>query len=151
LGLSLHRRDFHPEYLQPDESAAQLPSSPTGLDLPLPDWTFLYEEILQYQASQLGVLFPIIDRLLYGSTIDAAYCEKYSTLSPGVHKCQGMQALSALAVHGPKGYPLQYSDQYAKSTSVATTYIRGARLFTWLADPFNAGAVLTYQALIRAS
>ena len=23
-------------------------------------------------------------------------------------------ALSALAVHGPRGYPLQYSDQYAK-------------------------------------
>ncbi|KAL3429568.1 hypothetical protein BDV09DRAFT_190020 [Aspergillus tetrazonus] len=109
---------FHPEYLQPAESAAQLPSSSTDLDLPLPDRTFLYEEIQQYQASQLGLLFPVIVRSLYDSTIDAAYCEKYSALSPGMHSAKAcifaLLALSALAVHGPRGYPLQYSDQYAK-------------------------------------
>ncbi|KAL4761108.1 uncharacterized protein BDW70DRAFT_159975 [Aspergillus foveolatus] len=53
---------FHPEYLQPAEPAAQLPSTTTGFDLPLPDWTFLYEKIQQYQASQLGLLFLVIDR-----------------------------------------------------------------------------------------
>ncbi|KAL4816811.1 putative C6 transcription factor [Aspergillus spinulosporus] len=109
---------FHPEYLHPAESAAQLPSTTTGLDFPLPDRTFLYEEIQQYQASHLGLLFPVIDRALFDSTVDAAYCQKYSSLSPGMHSAKAcifaLLALSALVVHGPRGYPLQYSDQYAK-------------------------------------
>ncbi|KAL4899332.1 hypothetical protein BDW74DRAFT_183867 [Aspergillus multicolor] len=110
---------FCQEYLQ----SSRLPDQPSGpiaaaADLPLPDLTFLYEEIRQYLASPLGLFFPVVDRALFDSTADAAYCWKYSSSSPGPNSARAcifsLLSLTALSVHGPRGYPLRYSDQHAR-------------------------------------
>ncbi|KAL4998616.1 putative C6 transcription factor [Aspergillus recurvatus] len=102
---------FKPEYPQPAELSEPPPPMTVASDLPLPSRTFLYEGIKQYQASHL----------------DAAYSQKYSALSPGIHSARAcifaLLALTALAVHGPRGYPLKYSDQYAREAHRLLPYI----------------------------
>ncbi|RDW63234.1 Zn(II)2Cys6 transcription factor [Aspergillus mulundensis] len=109
---------FCPEYLPSELPQSLQPPMAVASDLPLPDLTFLNEEIRQYLASPLGLFFPVVNRALFESTVDAAYSQRYSSTSPGPHSARAcifaLMSLTALSVHGPRGYPLKYSDQHAR-------------------------------------
>ncbi|RAK80278.1 uncharacterized protein BO72DRAFT_445610 [Aspergillus fijiensis CBS 313.89] len=101
-----------------ESTLAQQPPTPvaSAAELPLPDLQFLCSELRHYQASAFALFFPVIDACLFESTIKAAYSREYSAASPGVNSARAcifaFLALTSLTVHGPKGYPLRYSDQY---------------------------------------
>ncbi|KAL4954409.1 putative C6 transcription factor [Aspergillus filifer] len=93
-----------------------LPSQTVLADNPLPDLEFLYSELQHYSTSTFGSFFPILDLSLFGGTVNAAYYQRYSVSSPGTSSARAcifsLLALTALAVHGPRGLSLRYSDQY---------------------------------------
>ncbi|KAL4795787.1 hypothetical protein BDV19DRAFT_378549 [Aspergillus venezuelensis] len=92
--------EFRPGHTATTSFSGQFLSSMTVVaDSPLPDLKFLYSELS-----------------LFGSTVNAAYYQRYSVSSPGHNSAKAcilfLLALTALAVHGPRGLSLRYSDQY---------------------------------------
>ncbi|PYI14777.1 putative C6 transcription factor [Aspergillus violaceofuscus CBS 115571] len=126
----------------PESTLVQVASA---AELPLPDLGFLFDELRHYQSSSFALFFPVINASLFESTIKAAYSREYSAASPGMNSARAcifaLLALTSLTVHGPKGYPLRYSDQYFEAAQRLLPAVFG--------EPVSVDGLQTVLLLVR--
>ncbi|KAI2904527.1 transcriptional regulator family: Fungal Specific TF [Aspergillus niger] len=93
--------DVNLEYTSPRPSTLD-PSTSNGAAhaLPLPDKEFLYQLLDDWQNSDLARLFPFVDRVLFESTVAAAYHNETSISSPGADSARAcIHAFTTICLH----------------------------------------------------
>jgi hypothetical protein len=86
-----------------------------SLDLEL---SVLRDEIERYQSSRFALFFPILDSTLIEDTVNAAYYQKVSTVSPAIVSAKAcifaFHALAIIVLDGSEHLPFHASLQYAR-------------------------------------